>query len=154
MSSDEHSDKPVMVLLLTEHTAGLLNAALSHYRVHLRRHTPVWSEGDGMSRAAPDIEELQRYLVEEARNPTIPPIDVEAIQKLSDLNRAMQSVRTASHGSEAWQQASALFIVARAWLTQIRHIPVYFSKKYTGWHFGGEDPIEISEGSSLHNDED
>lgn len=126
-------EAPTTALLLTESQAGLINAALAHYWAYVK-----CSADQDLQAVRPKIEELQRGIIDEVRFPTVPRIDVEAITKLSVMNKAKQS--KAKEGSEEWRKANTKFNHAYIGLVYWHYIQVHLSQRDDAWHFGREDP--------------
>ena len=123
--------QPSYAFVFGEEQAEILNAALARYLAHLKEH-----EDPAIRAIIPHVEQLQRMLVQEVRQPTIPYIDVKALAYLSQMNYAKRQLES---GGPNAQVAQDLFRIAQSWLTILNSIPVHFSERDGAWHFGRQD---------------
>jgi hypothetical protein len=130
----EQEQPPTIAVFLTTREATALAAAISHYRTYATRNPEL-----ELDRGAVLLEQVGRMLIMEARKPTIPAIDIQAVMKLSQINQAREVIRYAGLGSEARKEAEAAFIELRRWLVQEHAILIHYSLLDEAWHFGWED---------------
>src|SRR6476646_3057975 len=101
MNSKHNIEKsPIIVLVLNQEQSYMLNAAISRYLTHIAH-----SSEPELQAVFPTLEGVQKNLIQQARSTALlHPLDIEAIQKLVELNALQMKADQMSKVSEEYTQ--------------------------------------------------
>jgi hypothetical protein len=122
--------QPTIALALTEREATILNAALGHYWLHLKK------DNEELHAALPTIQVLQREIVDQSRVPVLLPSSVAGIKHLMSMNRLI--LRRREHppqSKEEEDQRRHAWVDARYWLDYF-NVPAHRDEKTGLYRFG------------------
>jgi hypothetical protein len=126
---------PTIAIVATREQAGIINAAISHYLLHIARYPEL-----ELQEAVPQLAATQEQLIQQTRS--LPatkedtyPSDMKILLKLAALNALRVALSQAPPQSEAWEQAGVGYEVCKDWFRQ-HGIPIWFDPGSVVWRLG------------------